>query len=224
MWDPERGCHLRRVGNTTIIERLKNRLIESANAPRKAAKPPGPILLVFTTIAAVTWVCVSRNWWPSPYGQFAWFDPLLAGASSILVLLIVGLIWAIRTLHVVGQDRRWSWWIAPAPVVVGLAAAVLVLLPPENMLDHRDEFEAVARELSAQPSSSREHIEIGPFDISSARATSGGEVYFTEDGGFSLMSASGWAYAPGGPPAGFDDFTATHLDGPWYEFSAIWRD
>jgi hypothetical protein len=160
----------------------------------------------------------------SPYGQFAWFDPLLAGASSILVLLIVGLIWAIRTLHVVGQDRRWSWWIAPAPVVVGLAAAVLVLLPPDNMLDHRDEFEAVARELSAQPSNSREHIEIGPFDISSARATSGGEVYFAEDSGFSLMSASGWAYAPGGPPAGFDDFTATHLDGPWYEFSAIWRD
>ncbi|MDP9637768.1 hypothetical protein J2W18_002687 [Rhodococcus cercidiphylli] len=167
---------------------------------------------------------MSRNWWPSPYGQFAWFDPLLAGASSILVLLIVGLIWAIRTLQVVGQDRRWSWWIAPAPVVVGLAAAVLVLLPPENMLDHRDEFEAVARELSAQPLSSREHIEIGPFDISSARATSGGEVYFTEDGGFSLMSSSGWVYAPGGPPVGFDDFTATHLDGPWYEFSAIWRD
>jgi hypothetical protein len=38
------------------------------------------------------------------------------------------------------------------------------------------------------------------------------------------MSSSGWVYAPGGPPAGFDDFTATHLDGPWYEFSAIWRD
>jgi hypothetical protein len=109
-------------------------------------------------------------------------------------------------------------------VVVGLAAAVLVLLPPDNMLDHRDEFEAVARELSAQPSNSREHIEIGPFDISSARATSGGEVYFADDSGFSLMSSSGWAYAPGGPPVGFDDFTATHLDGPWYEFSAIWRD
>ncbi|OZD44025.1 hypothetical protein CH252_23740 [Rhodococcus sp. 06-1477-1B] len=129
MWDPERGCHLRRVGNTTIIERLKNRLIESANASRKAAKPPGPILLVFTTIAAVTWVCVSRNWWPSPYGDPTGPDQFLLGLIATVSLLIIGLIWAIRTLHVVGQDRRWSWWIVPAPIVVGIGTTLLMLTP-----------------------------------------------------------------------------------------------
>ncbi|RYF44954.1 MAG: DUF1109 domain-containing protein, partial [Comamonadaceae bacterium] len=28
---------------------------------------------------------------------------------------------------------------------------------------------------------------------------------------------------PNGTPAGFDDFTATHIGGPWYEFISVWR-
>lgn len=111
-----------------MSNRLIDRLIEAANAPRRAAKPPGPILLAFTTIAVLALVCMSGNWWPSPRGYFAWLDPLLVGAAAVVVLLTSGLVWAIRVLHVVGQDRRWSWWIVPAPVVVGLGALLIVFL------------------------------------------------------------------------------------------------
>ncbi|MFI8566310.1 hypothetical protein ACIGGF_07080 [Rhodococcus sp. NPDC078407] len=113
--------------------RLIDRLIEAANAPRKAAKPPGPILLAFTTIAVVALVVMSGNWWPSPRGYFAWFDPLLVGAVAVVVLLTVGLLWAIRVLHVVGQDRRWSWWILPAPIVICLGALLIVILQEQAM-------------------------------------------------------------------------------------------
>ncbi|MDZ7917305.1 MAG: hypothetical protein U5N21_13045 [Rhodococcus sp. (in: high G+C Gram-positive bacteria)] len=109
--------------------RLIGRLIEAANAPRQAAKPPGPILLAFTTIAVVALVFMSMNRWPSPRGFFAWLDPLLVGAIAIVVLLTVGLVWAIRVLHVVGQDRRWSWWILPAPIVVCVGAVLIFALP-----------------------------------------------------------------------------------------------
>lgn len=199
-------------------------MIAASNAPRKPAKPPGPILLTFTVVAMIAAVSLSQSWWPSPYGQFAWFDPLLVGAATIATLLVVALVWAIRVLHVVGQDRRWSWWIVTAPIVVGIGALLIVALPRTTMLDHRQEFEAIALTLRETSPDVREHIEIGPFDISSARSTPGGEVYFTEDEGFSLTSSSGWVYAPDGQPSGFDDFTATNLDGPWYEYTAVWRD
>ncbi|OZC79563.1 hypothetical protein CH251_01405 [Rhodococcus sp. 06-462-5] len=118
-----------------MLNRLIDRLIEAANAPRQAAKPPGPILLAFTTIAVFALVCMSMNRWPSPRGDFAWLDPLLVGAVAVVVLLTVGLLWAIRVLHVVGQDRRWSWWILPAPIVVGLGALLIVVLPDQATTD-----------------------------------------------------------------------------------------
>ena len=118
-----------------MFEQLRHRLIEAANAPREPAKPPGPILLAFTTIAVVALVFMSFNRWPSPRGAFAWFDPLLVGAAAVVVLLTVGLIWAIRVLHVVGQDRRWSWWILPAPMVVCLGALVIVVLSGQTTND-----------------------------------------------------------------------------------------
>ncbi|BCN83242.1 hypothetical protein RE0356_18830 [Prescottella equi] len=55
------------------------------------------------------------------------------------------------------------------------------------------------------------------------RKDAGGDVYFVEAGGLGISTSSGWAYSPDGTPAGFDDFSATHLGGPWYEFTAVWR-
>lgn len=79
------------------------------------------------------------------------------------------------------------------------------------------------RTYCVRPGTTRQDFEIGPFDLGFAQATPDGEVYFHDEGSMFLTTV-GWVYSPAGEPAGFDDFTATHLDGPWYEFRATWRD
>lgn len=125
--------------------------------------------------------------------------------------------WAVRTLYVLGQDRRWAWWILPSPVAV---IAAVLLMPPATFLDKSGEFETIAIALLEQPGSTVEELEIGQFDISSAHVVRPGEVYFIDNDSM-FITSSGWAYSPAGAPSGFDDFSATHLGGPWYEFAAV---
>ncbi|WP_063018702.1 DUF1109 family protein [Nocardia niwae] len=186
-------------------------------------RPPGPIHLAFTVVPVVVLVCLYYDWWPSRYGSFAWADPLLFGAAAVLVLLICGAVWAVRTLRVVGRDRTWAWWIAAAPAMILAVAGTATLLPRPSFEKTSPQFERVALDLLASSEPSRSHFEIGRFDISYARKDPDGTVYFIEGGGLGLTVSSGWAYSPHGTPVGFDDFTATHLGGPWYAFTAVWR-
>jgi hypothetical protein len=110
-----------------------------------------------------------------------------------------------------------------APTVVLVAVAMVTLVPRPSFDDTRPEFERVARELLADPEPLHSDLEIGRLDIHTAMSGNDGVVYFIEDGGLGLTVSSGWAYSPNGVPAGFDDFTATHLGGPWYEFVSVWR-
>ncbi|MDV8007771.1 DUF1109 domain-containing protein [Rhodococcus sp. IEGM 1318] len=191
--------------------------------PPASAKPPGPILLAFTVIPLVALIREHYGWWPSPFGEFRWLDPILVSAVALLISSVVGLVWAIRTLYVLGQDRRWSWWILPSPVAIIAVVAAVLLMPPATFLDKSGEFETIAIALLEQPGSTLEELEIGQFDISSAHVVRPGEVYFIDNDSM-FITSSGRAYAPSGPPSGFDDFSATHLGGPWYEFTAVWRD
>ncbi len=151
-------------------------------------------------------------------------DPFLVSAAALLILIVVGLVWAIRTLYALGQDRRWSWWILSSPIAVIAAVALVLLMPPATFLDKSGEFETIAIGLLEQPESTVEELEIGQFDISSAHVVRPDEVYFIDNDSM-FITSSGWVYSPSGPPSGgFDDFSATHLGGPWYEFTAVWRD
>lgn len=193
------------------------------SSPDSGAEPPGSIATATVVFAVAVLVCLYYDWWPSRFGSMRWADPLLAAAGALVLLAVAGLLWMIRTLYLLGRDRRWSWWVLPVPLTV-LAAGLLVVLAPRTSFDEmRPDFERVARELLAGPDTVRSDFEIGRFDIAYARADSGGAVYFVEAGGLGLDSSSGWAYSPNGRPAGFDDFSATHLAGPWYEFTAVWR-
>jgi hypothetical protein len=189
----------------------------------KPNKPPGPIHLALTAVSLLILVCIYYDWWPSRYGTSSWADPMLFGAAALLILAALGLVWAVKTLYVIGQDRRWSWWIAAAPAVLLVAVATVMLAPRPSFDDTRAEFEQVALELLADPEPLHSHLEIGRFDIRTAMSGDDGVVYFIEDGGLGLTVSSGWAYSPHGVPAGFDDFTATHLGGPWYKFISVWR-
>lgn len=188
------------------------------------SRPPGRVLAAIVGVAVGVLVCIHYDWWPSRFGDARWADPLLFGGAAILVLLVAGLVWAIRTLYFVGRDRRRSWWVPVAPAMVIAAVAGALLFPPPDFDDLRPDFERVALEVLASPDRSRPDVEIGPFDFLFVRKDTGGAVYFVDAGGIGTMASSGWAYSPDGPPAGFDDFSATHLGGPWYEFTAHWRD
>ncbi|WP_245562676.1 DUF1109 domain-containing protein [Nocardia araoensis] len=209
----------RYFGPVSNREPLVRALIEQ-DKPNRA---PGPIHLAFTFVPVAVLVCLYYDWWPSRYGSSAWVDPLLFGAAAVLVLLVCGAVWAVRTLHAVGRDRTRSWWMAAAPALILAVAGTVTLLPRPSFEATRPQFEQVALDLLASSEPSRSQFEIGRFDISYARKDPDGTVYFIEGGGLGLTVSSGWAYSPHGTPVGFDDFTATHLGGPWYEFTAVWR-
>ncbi|MFD0360996.1 DUF1109 domain-containing protein [Nocardia sp. GCM10030253] len=188
---------------------------------RRQSKPPGPRLGGFAALSIGVLVCLYYDWWPSRFGDLNWLDPLLCGGLALLVLTGSMLIWAIRTLYVLGYDRRWSWWIVPIPAVVLIAATTAALIPPRSFTDLRPQFEQVAAELLAGPETTRQDLEIGPIDIISVRETDDGVVYFIDADGAGYTNSSGWAYAPNGLPApGLANFTWIHIDGPWYEITS----
>ena len=187
----------------------------------RLAKPPGPVLLGFTVATVLVLILLHYGWWPSPFGKFEWLDRRLYTIVALFVLIAVVLTWAIRSLIVVGVDKRWSWWIVPTPAVIAVAGAAVLLFPPPTFLDKSPEFERVAQDLLKDPGSTSSNIEIGPFDIGTAYSTSFGEVYFEDSDGF-LTSSNGWIYSPNGAPKQRDFVTTTPLEGPWYEFTAEW--
>lgn len=190
--------------------------------PPALAKPPGPILLAFTVVPVLSLLCRHYRWWPSPFGDYRWLDPLLASAAALLMLIVVGVVWAIRTLYVLGQDRRWSWWILPTPIAVIIAIGIAMTVPRVSFLDTSAEFEAIAVDLLANPDTVAEEMDIGRFDIRRARVSVPDEVYFIDNESM-FTTTKGWVYSPARTPTGFGDFSATHLGGPWYEFTAVWR-
>ncbi|MFM1731201.1 DUF1109 domain-containing protein [Prescottella soli] len=177
-----------------------------------------------TVLAVGLLLCLYYGWWPSRFGSFQWAEPLLFCVGTLLALGVVGLVWAIRTLIYVVEERRWSWWILQAPAIVLSGVALSATLQPTSFDEMRPEFEQAAQELLASPDRTREYLEIGRFDIYQAFEGRDGEVYFEEASWFSFGTSTGWVYSPNGEPAGFDDFSSTHLGGPWYEYESVWRD
>lgn len=133
-----------------------------------------------------------------PVRGFRWLDPLLVSAAALVILVMVGLVWAIRTLYVVGQDRRWSWWILPAPLVVTAAVAVVMLVPQVSFLDKSGEFETIALDLLKNAGTVAEQLEIGSFDIRRTRVVPPDEVYFIDNGGSMFTTTRGGCTHPAG--------------------------
>ena len=87
-----------------------------ADVPERThARPPGRLLTAVTLVLAVGITFAAVDWWPgASRGVDAFTNGLiLIGLGGLL--LVVGLVWAIKTLYVVGRDRRWSWSIVAMP-------------------------------------------------------------------------------------------------------------
>ncbi|MGW0175748.1 DUF1109 domain-containing protein [Rhodococcus sp. NPDC003322] len=194
-----------------------------ADADARPAKPPGPIVLAVTVVAVAVLVFLFADWWPGTRNLTV-ADRLFFGGVTVLVLLVTGLVWAIKTLYLVGRDHRWSWWIAAAPAVVAVGAVIAWLLPVADFDSARARFDAYVAAMPDDPDFTAEGVRLGGVEISRVFRDRDGAVYFVDDDGTFLSVSSGWVYSPAGAPAGYDDFTATDLGGGWYSYTAVWRD
>lgn len=194
-----------------------------SGATERPARPPGPIVLGVTVAAVAVLVLLFADWWPGSRNLTV-ADRLFFGGITAVVLLVTGLVWAIKTLYVVGRDRRWSWWIVASPAVVVVGALIYWALPVPDFDSARKEFDAYVAAMPDEPDFLAEDVRLGGVEISSVFRDRDGALYFVDDDGAFLSVSSGWVYSPAGEPAGYDDFTATDLGGGWYSYTAVWRD
>lgn len=84
-------------------------------------------MLTVTVLGVAVLLCVHLEW--SPFVGDLTVPDQLVGLVVGGILLSVSLpVWAIKTLYLVGRERRWSWKVVAVPVVV-LAGLIAGLLP-----------------------------------------------------------------------------------------------
>ncbi|WP_157181770.1 hypothetical protein [Nocardia testacea] len=74
-------------------------------------------------------------------------DQLVALLASGLLLGVSLLVWAIKTLYLLGGERRWSWKIAVVPVIVLAGLAAGSVFQPAGFDFARAERDKVATEM-----------------------------------------------------------------------------
>ncbi|MGW0247706.1 hypothetical protein ACWDYH_13825 [Nocardia goodfellowii] len=99
----------------------------NASPSQHTATAPGLAVSIGALAGVLILLCVhlDRAPWVGDLtnpDQLVW---LLIGAPVLGVSLLV---WAIKTLYVIGREHRWSWKIAGAPLIVlaGLVAGLLL--------------------------------------------------------------------------------------------------
>ncbi|MEU4838948.1 hypothetical protein [Nocardia testacea] len=74
-------------------------------------------------------------------------DQLVALLAGGLLLGVSLLVWAIKTLYLLGRERRWSWKIAVVPVIVLAGLAAGSVFQPAGFDSARAEMDKVATEM-----------------------------------------------------------------------------
>lgn len=179
--------------------------------------PPGWIIAAATAAPLVALLCVYYDWPRTSIGSLGFIGTNLIVWTALPALVVAGGFWLAATLHYWDRRRSWSWRIAVAPALVYATLVGGLLLPPGDFDDARPQLEQVARELLANPSSSRSDLRFGGVLISDARVQKDGNVYFV-DAHNSDFSMVGWVFAPDGPPTGRRWVELKDLGGHWYRY------
>lgn len=93
----------------------------------------------------------------------------------------------------------------------------MLAIRPTDFGDVRPQFEAIAREVAANPGEIYEGIIIDGIKISNIQQQDDGNIYFV-DAKRSAISEVGWVYAPNGRPDSHSWIKLEHIDGPWYRY------
>ncbi|APE09299.1 hypothetical protein ACFYRW_03950 [Rhodococcus pyridinivorans] len=173
-------------------------------------------LLGIAALAGAALVAASGHYWPTGRSD------LLVVAAAILVLLGVGLGWALRMAFDRAHGRRWRWHTSALPSVVLVAVGIAMLVRPD--FEHaRPQFEQIAADLRASPERSYAHdLRLGRFDVDVAYDTTAGEVYFHDARSWPVPHSSpGWVYFPDRTPRDIERLNLASIGKGWYRFDNV---
>ena len=194
---------------------------------RRPARPPGLIVAGASVLLCTGIVFALLDWWPGHGNTVDAFTNSMIVLVFGVLWVVVGLVWVVKSAYVIGRDRRWSWWIAAAPIVVVAATVAAAVIPSPSFESSRSDFDLAARTALSSPDPAVSDVQVGPYTMSRIVRGDNGAVYFYDADQNFLTTSGGWIYSPAGPPpdrSGIERFESTHLDGPWYEFTAVWRE
>ncbi|WP_213934707.1 hypothetical protein [Rhodococcus sp. B50] len=191
----------------------------------RPARPPALIVAGASVLLCTGIVFALLDWWPGHGHTIDAFTNSMVVLVFGALLMIVGLVWAVKSALVIGRDRRWSWWIAAAPITVLVAAVAVLVIPSPSFGSSRSDFDAAVYAVLSSRESAVFGVPVGPYTMSRVERHSNDAVYFYDADQNFLTTSGGWIYSPAGPPpdrSGIDRIDAAHLDGRWYEFTAVW--
>ncbi|MGW4768207.1 hypothetical protein ACWEO2_09200 [Nocardia sp. NPDC004278] len=182
------------------------------------ATAPGSAVLTGTVLGVVVLLCVHLDWAPF-VGNSTGPDQLVGLVAGGILLGVSLLVWAIKTLYLLGREQGWSWKVAAVPVVVLAGLVAGLVSQPANFDSARPEMEMVAVEmLHEDRPNTRQDLSLGGLDISSAHRRSDGRVYFYDADGYVGSTVQGWVYSPSAEPVGSGAQRFERLSADWYSF------
>lgn len=185
---------------------------------KDTATAPGSAVLTGAVLGVVVLLCVHLDW--APFVRDSNGPDQLAGLVAGGILLGVSLlVWAIKTLYLLGREHRWSWKVAAVPVVVLAGLVAGLVFQPASFDSARPEMEKVAVEmLHDDRPNTRQDLSLGGLDISVAHRRSDGRVYFYDADGYVGSTVQGWVYSPSTEPVGGGARRFERLSADWYSF------
>lgn len=185
---------------------------------RYTATAPGSAVLTGTVLGVVVLLCVHLDW--APFVRNSTGPDQLVGLVAGGILLGVSLlVWAIKTLYLLGREQGWSWKVAAVPVVVLAGLVAGLVSQPANFDSARPEMEKVAVEMLHEDRPiTRQDLSLGGLDISLAHRRSDGRVYFYDADGYVGSTVQGWVYSPSAEPVGSGAQRFERLSADWYSF------
>jgi hypothetical protein len=184
-----------------------------------AAEPPGLVVLATALIGVAVLLFVHIDRIPFVGGSTG--PDQLIGLLVGTVLLGPGLVvWAIKTLYLVGRERRWSWKVTAVPAVAVAGIVLGLVFRPADFESARPAMEEVALDmLRVDGPSTRADLSFGGLDISSADRETDDRVYFYDADGAIGSNISGWVYSPSAEPAKTFTRRFEKLSDYWYAFA-----
>lgn len=174
--------------------------------------------LTGAVLGVVVLMCVHLDWAPFVRNMTG-PDQLLALVAGGILLGVCLLVWAIKSLHLLGSERRWSWKVAAVPVVVLAGLVAGMVFQPAGFDSARPEMEKVAVEMLREDRPhTRRDLNLGGVDISLVHRAPDGRVYFYDADGFVGTTVRGWVFSPGPEPVGSGARQFEKLAGDWYSF------
>lgn len=161
----------------------------------RRTRPPGLGVAIATVPFLILLAGVRYDWWRYPKPAVIILEPATVG-FAILGLAIVGFVWIVRSYGYWKRERRLSWTIGLAPLIVMATALVFVLVqtPTDRGFDRaHDEMKALAMSMLADNTQHIGPTEINGLQFSSVYLKEGNCVYFV-DSNRSSITRIGWLY------------------------------